>query len=36
MNGMNHTEDQFLNKIIAITEANLHNEQFAQRAIRGK
>ena len=28
MNGMNHTEEQFLQKITGIIEANLHNEQF--------
>ncbi len=28
MNGMNHTEEQFLQKITEIIDANLHNEQF--------
>jgi AraC-like DNA-binding protein/TolB-like protein len=28
MNGMNHTEEQFLQKIIEIIDVNLHNEQF--------
>jgi AraC-like DNA-binding protein/TolB-like protein len=28
MNGVNHTEDQFLQKITEIIDANLHNEHF--------
>jgi len=28
MNGVNHTEEEFLQKITKIIDANLHNEHF--------